>query len=352
VTYGLPQSRDVILAKRIAHRVGSDHHLFLQTDARWLLDKVDFHLQMTEGQTTFLHAHAAQTLEAAREWMDVNLTGFEGDQFLGARALDYTTPAASAGDDLTFRSRMYDHFTQDLCWPGLTDTEENSLYQPPLDRELRDRAYDSLGDELRRFQQFPLPRRIEFLLTLNHSMRLTHMNMVYQGAFMETRYPFCDYGIIDLTYSMPIDYRMHDKLYLAVINRLAPEVTWIPRASDGVILTARPPFRTMHRLMQKGKHRFNRHVWRLFSEQTAFHGDPETWFRQDWSEWAAGILFDNRTRDRGIFAPAALHSLFRRHMAGNELWTIGKIAPLITVEMAIRYLLDDAPYAQAARPAA
>jgi hypothetical protein len=44
---------------------------------------------------------------------------------------------------------------------------------------------------------------------------------------------------------------------------------------------------------------------------------------------------------RGYFNPVGLRSLFSRHLSGIEEWTIGKIAPIISFEMMLRYLLED-----------
>jgi hypothetical protein len=35
-----------------------------------------------------------------------------------------------------------------------------------------------------------------------------------------------------------------------------------------------------------------------------------------------------------------VRSLFDRHLAGHEPWTLGKIAPLITFELMMRSLFD------------
>jgi asparagine synthase (glutamine-hydrolysing) len=45
--------------------------------------------------------------------------------------------------------------------------------------------------------------------------------------------------------------------------------------------------------------------------------------------------------ERGLFDPAAVRALWDRHVSGKELWTIGKVAPLITIELVLRTLLDD-----------
>jgi asparagine synthase (glutamine-hydrolysing) len=42
-----------------------------------------------------------------------------------------------------------------------------------------------------------------------------------------------------------------------------------------------------------------------------------------------------------LFNPTAVRSLWERHLRGDELWTIGKIAPLMTIELVTRLLIDD-----------
>jgi hypothetical protein len=64
----------------------------------------------------------------------------------------------------------------------------------------------------------------------------------------------------------------------------------------------------------------------------------------------AGLLLHHRTHGRGIFALTLPHSAYGWNMADTELWTIEKIAALITVEKASRWLLYNALDAQAMRP--
>jgi len=56
--------------------------------------------------------------------------------------------------------------------------------------------------------------------------------------------------------------------------------------------------------------------------------------------WAEIILFDRRTEERRIFNPLFVRSLWARHLAGHEHWTLGKIAPLITLEVVLREWFD------------
>ncbi len=148
------------------------------------------------------------------------------------------------------------------------------------------------------------------------------------------RYPFCDYALIDFVYSMPVEYRLKDRLYLVVINREIPAVTWVPRDTDEQLLVDRQWIRQAHGLWQKVCRRITGQQRRII------HEDPEGWLRRDLRDWAEALLFDPRTLERGIFSPAFLRSIFERHMSGHEVHTIGKIAPIMTYEMMLRRFYD------------
>jgi asparagine synthase (glutamine-hydrolysing) len=334
LTYGLPDCRDACYAKRIARRVGSPHHFFPLTDGRWVRDQVGFHLEVTEGFVTWTHGHAATTLLPARDLMDVNLTGHRGDGLLGARALGYARDIVGALDDVDFVARMYHHLTQDFSWPGCTEAEAKLLFSETFYSQVRDLAFQSLSRELSRLDGFDYARRLDFFNAIHQGSRLSNMNLVYQRAFLEVRYPFCDYALAEFVSSMPVEYRLGDRLYLAVINREIPEVTWVPRDTDERLLTDRRLVREAHGLWQK--------VYRRVTgrRRRKIHEDPEGWLRHDLRDWAEELLFDPRTLARGIFNPAFLQSIFERHMSGREVHTIGKIAPIMTYEMMLRRFFD------------
>ena len=42
-----------------------------------------------------------------------------------------------------------------------------------------------------------------------------------------------------------------------------------------------------------------------------------------------------------MFDPDEVRRLWERHLRGDELWTIGKVAPLITIELVLRSLMDE-----------
>jgi asparagine synthase (glutamine-hydrolysing) len=229
---------------------------------------------------------------------------------------------------------MYDHFTHDYSWPGLTEAEEKFLFADKLYLQIRDRAFQSLMQTLTELDGCDYGHRIDYLTNICQGTRLSNMNVVYQRAFFEARYPFCDYKLVDWIYSMPLHYRLEDRLYLAVINREIPRVTWIPRDTDEMLLTDHRTIREAHALWQKARRRVTGQHRRAISE------DPEGWLRRDLRDWAEDLLLGPRTLDRGFYNPDFLRSLFDRHMSGREVHTVGKIAPIMTYEMMLRRFYD------------
>jgi hypothetical protein len=102
---------------------------------------------------------------------------------------------------------------------------------------MRDRAFNSMQQELIPFTQYPIPQRLDRIRDIFQRTRLTNLNCVYHRAYFETRYPFCSYTLVDFVQSMPIEYRISDRLYLSVINREIPKVTWVPRDKNDLLLT-------------------------------------------------------------------------------------------------------------------
>jgi len=88
------------------------------------------------------------------------------------------------------------------------------------------------------------------------------------------------------------------------------------------------------------KRRAKRHLLPFLPELHTLYADYENYLRSDLREWGESILFDERTLGRGIFSPAFLRSIGARHQSGQEMHTIGKIAPIMTYEMMLRRLHD------------
>jgi len=339
ITYGSPNCRDVILAARIASAVGSDHHWFDLSDSQWVEDWSPFHLTLTEGHHSWIHAHGISTLTAAREWMDVELTGWDGGTVMGAPA-SAGDLQVHAVDDLAFVNRMFYLFNQAYTWPSLSESEEALLYCEPYRSTLRGRALDSFRSEIAAYLGLRPDIRGELFYLRNHCARLTHNMVTSKRSHVEVRAPFFDYPLIDFLYSIPSGIRGPRQLYRRMLDRELPMLSRIPYDHDELPPTESQPIRQLLKLGVRFKRTFNRYVHPMFPERSTLYADYENYLRTGLRPWAEGILFDPRTEARGIFDPCFVHSLMDRHMAGLETNTIGKIAPLITYELMLRHLVD------------
>jgi asparagine synthase (glutamine-hydrolysing) len=338
-TYGAADSRDVYYAGQIAKIVGSEHHWFDLSDGQWVKEYADFHLELTEGFHSWIHAHGISTLPQARALFDVNLTGWDGGTVMGHP--DSIEPLQSkATDNHALVTRLFYLFNQENTWPSITEAEEGLLYSEPIRKQVQGLAFDSFRAELSRYLDLRPDVRGEYFYIRNHCGRLTQNLVTFFRSHIEVRFPFFDYGLFDFLYSLPATLREDRGLYRAMIQRETPRLALVPYDRDGLLPTTQPIIRGAHAFAVKIKRRFNRHLWQAFRERATLYADYENYLRHELRDWAEGILFDRRIIQRGIFNPDSVHSLIDRHLSGREQWTIGKIAPLITYEMMLRRFLD------------
>jgi asparagine synthase (glutamine-hydrolysing) len=125
-----------------------------------------------------------------------------------------------------------------------------------------------------------------------------------------------------------------------MITRQMPHLATVPYDRDNRLPHSNPFVFHPHAILQRVKGRINRHLAPVFPEHATLYADYEQWLRTDLRAWAEDILFDPRTLERGLFDPDATRALWERHLSGTELWTIGKVAPLMTIELILRHLVD------------
>jgi asparagine synthase (glutamine-hydrolysing) len=339
LTYGVHNCRDVYYAQRIARATGGDHHWIDLGDGEWVKEYVDFHLDLTEGFHSWIHAHGISTLPQARQLMDVNLTGWGGGTVMGHE--DSVEPLqVCAVDDAALITRLFYLFNQKYTWPSVTEAEEAFLYREPIYRQAQGLAFDSFRAEMSRYLDYRSDVRGEYFYICNHCRRLTQNLVTFTRSHIEVRFPFFDYDLFDFLYSLPALLRGHQTLCRAVIQREIPRLAYIPYDHDGLLPTTQSAIRGTHALMVKLKYRFNSHLWPIFPQRCTLYADYENYLRGELCDWAETILFDRRTVERGIFSPPFLRTLMNHHLSGLEEWTVGKIAPVITYEMMLRRFCD------------
>lgn len=339
LTYGRHDCRDVYYADRVAKAVGSDHHWFDLPNGEWVKEQADFHLDLTEGYHSWIHAHGLSIMPQARGLMDVNLTGWDGGTIMGHN--DSVEPLQIYSvDDTALTTRLFNLFNQKYTWPSLDEAEEGFLYCEATGKQIRKRAFESFREEITPFFSYRPDVRGEYFYIRNHVCRLTHNFITFTRSHIEVRFPFFDYDLFDFLYSIPAQVRGHRALYHALIQREMPRLAYIPYDKDELLPTTHTRVRQIHAAGVKLKRRFNRHVWPLFSERPTLYADYENYLRQELRDWAENILYDRRTIEHGIFNPDFVRSLMQRHLSGMEEWTIGKLAAVMTYEMMLRKFYD------------
>ncbi len=338
-TFGERHCRDVYLADRIARTVGSTHHWFDLPDGRWVPRHVDEHLALTEGFHSWIHSHGISTLDGAREHIQVNLSGWDGGQVLGRPSL-LTPQLIDPVDEDAFTAHVFHLLNQVWTWPGVTEAEERFLYRSGVWRQVRGLALETLREELTAYDDLRPEMRAHFFSARHHCGRFTQNMIAFYRSRMEVRFPFFDYALFDFMHSLPPQLRVDRRLYFAVIDRETPALARIPFDKQEFLPTTNPWLSKPHTAMVKARNRLGRYLPGLFPAHPTLYADYESYLRHELRDWAEGILFDRRTADHGIFNPGFLQTLMSRHLSGQEQWTIGKIAPLMTYEMMLRQMLD------------
>jgi asparagine synthase (glutamine-hydrolysing) len=333
-TFGQRGCRDEHYARQIAAAAGAHHHYYPFEDGRWILDHMDLHLQTTEGFHPWIHMHGITLLGDARQYVDVNLSGL-GD-LLWTQPNFTPRQLVLAPDDIAFNAIFYDLYTQKYTWPGLTEAEASALFHASFAPRAPGLALESFLQELAPYRHLPYPQRAAAFNLVNHFLRYIGYAGVFGRSHIEFRYPYLDHDLLAFCSALPHELGDDRRLQKAILVREVPALARVPTTDDELPLTLAPRLRQASRLMTKLKSGFHQFVAPVFPPRATLYADYETWLRTDLRAWAEGVLLDERTLARGFFRPEAVRSLLDRHMAGHQLWTIGKFAHLITFELMLR----------------
>ncbi len=333
-TFGAKDSRDVYYAGQIARTVGSNHQWFDFPNGRWVLDSLDLHFNLTEGFHSWLHMHGVSMLPKLRGMMDYNLTGWDGGTVMGhsdhIRQM-YNHPI----NESALAVEMFKQFNQAYTWPGLTEAEARLLYTPTFGKQAGGLAVDSLREEFHRFWDLRRQYAAEHFYVVNHCWRFTGHMVTTARSHIEVRFPFWDYQLIDFQYSLKPELRADQMLYRGIITREMPELARIPYDKKEFLPTVNRWEHNLQALSVRARRKLGR-----YPQRPTLYADYENYLRTDLRNWAESILYDPRTEARGMVNMDMVRALMERHLSGREEWMIGKIAPLITLEMVMRAFFD------------
>ncbi|MBI5302409.1 MAG: hypothetical protein HY868_09740 [Chloroflexi bacterium] len=336
-TFGQAGCRDEVYARQIARVAGAHHHYDRYENGNWVKEWADFHVALTEGFHSWIHMHGITTLREARQHVDVNISGL-GD-LLWTQPNFVPRHLVNAPDDIAFNSLLFQLYSQKYTWPGITFAEERYLYADAFYPRVRELAFESFIAEVRAYDGVAYPQRAFAFNIVNHFLRYIVYAGIFGRAYIEYRFPYFDPDLISFCYALPYELGYDRRLQKEVLLKSAPAFARVPTTDDELPISKEGSW-TFAFVTQKLKRGVHKVISPMFGDHATLYADYEQWLRTDLRTWAEDILFDERTRARGIFREEAVRSLWERHLSGNELWTIGKIAPLITIEMMFRDLVD------------
>jgi len=295
---------------------------------------VNTHLNLTEGFHSWIHMHGITMLPALHGKLDVNLSGWDGGSIMGFLDTETSSLVYALDDDL-MTTELYRYFCFLFTWPGLTDAEERMLYTPGYHAQMIGRAYESMAAEFAPYKSYRMENKAEYFYLDSQCLRMTINMLTVARSHLEVRAPFWDYDLIDTIYAFKPDLRANKILYRDIITRETPRLALIPYDREEYLPSVNPILHNPHKTTLRILRRL-----RLHPERPTLYADYENYLRQDLRQWAEDLLYDPRTESRGIFSPSFVRSLLHLHMSGTKLWTIGKVASLITLEMVLRRYFD------------
>lgn len=341
LTYGEAGCWDVIIARRLAKAAGRPHRWFPFDSGSWVREFAPLHTAVTSGLHGWTNAHGISVMPAAREWIDVNLSGFDGGTIFGGRLDNYHDQQyRDAADETLLAHAFLDGLSQRFNWPGLTEAEAHLVLGGAQGRALRPLALESLREELRSVTDLPPGRQGDFFYNEQVQRRVLLDQIVVQRTAVDVRCPFFDYAFIEFMYSLPDSIRTTPAFRSAVLTKRMPRLVRVPYEKDLMLPHSSPWVRGPHTLSRKVRNRVNRHVARVFESHPWVYADYENYLRGDLRAWAEDLLLGPRAQARGLFDAGAVRVLWHRHLAGQSGWTLGKIAPLMTIELALRQFVD------------
>ncbi len=341
LTYGSPESRDAYYARRVAEQAGLAHYTCFQADGTWVQQYWRQHLMLTDASHSWIHMHGIYALEDARSLMDVNLSGFAGDGPLSGTNLCNLYVAAN--DEITYTAAMFYGLTALENWPGMSETDEQSLFTEDAFDLVKGKAFRSLHEALAPFSIYAQPLRTELFLEYAGDIRHYAHYLDFKRSSIEVELPFVDPDLMDFVCRLPASYRKGRRLTRAVLQRLSPQLSRIPYDHDEMLPTTNLTLRSAHHFYSRLKRRTQRALGIARPHRSTLHSDYETWLRTDLREWGESILFDPRIKERGLFNPEFIRSIWNRLQSGKEVATIGKIAPIMSYELMLREFVDTPP---------
>ena len=187
-TFGLPECDDITIAQQVIAKVPNwKHQAFYFDSNNWFDPRMD-RIWNTDGMFDMMHMHGSEFLPEVSNHVNINLNGYLGDAVVGASY---------------FRGG------------GFSDTR--------ISNQVAKNYYKDFFGENSLNNDFYNNNHIDPYLYMNRGRRFINYGTLNGLSQLDQRIPFFDNNIIELIFSIPDEYRMHNRLYTEFVIKFFPD---------------------------------------------------------------------------------------------------------------------------------
>jgi asparagine synthase (glutamine-hydrolysing) len=333
-------SWDVRYGSLVSQHIRSQHHV-LELKSNFLPAQARQGVWLTDGLMTVIDTYVLSTIKLVKPHVDVVFFGIGlSSAVLAGVALSSKLVPARSNDEASrvFFARMGASIPQAI---------QARLFSRPFYERTRGIAFETLRQMVSACQADTPAGRVEAFCIQCRWPRSTRYGPTLARLQVETRYPFSDNDLSEISLRVPARLRLNRRMQIALLQHTRPDLARLPWEYSGLPVNRSTPTRV---LLQRGLY----YARRQMSRWTRGGVSPGTereranypiWFRTTMRPWLEGILLDPRTLDRGYFNAAYLRQMLADHMSGRQDYA-RQFGLLVTFELWNRLFIDGEPAAQ------
>lgn len=337
-TYGLPSCRDLVWGSKLARIASCDHRSFEFDDGRWVFDNASDFACVAEGFVSLFHSHGISIYRDVSVEIDVHISGFGGGSFAGC-----DTTFADSVDALGFSEaakEIYRHYSLNLGSGFGLPIERYMLFNPEVRSQMSWLSEVSFCNEVSKYRLLPSDLVADAFNLNNRYKKMFAYLIAMEREFLEDRSPFFDYDFFSFIMEVPVQLRKDRRLQIGMLDRLAPELTWVPWQVTASLPTNR---------------RWKRRLFDSWRKLSGFF-DPLPiepgrnyflWLSENGLPWAREIIESKDLRERGILDVDCLRGLLDRveparakRTYQNQRALAFQIGLALSFELACRHIFD------------
>lgn len=222
-TFGIPGCHDIRIAKQVVERSDWRHEEFHFSNLNWFQPRKAM-IWNTDGMFDMTHMHGGEFVDHVAKNIDINMNGYLGGEAFGDTYQEME------------RYRSVESRIDSSRW--------SAIYKD----------YMRLSDAEDAFFDI---RHIEPFHFINRSRRFILMGPVNSEVQLSQRFPQVDNGIFNVLFAIPDRYRVHNRLYSAMLQRHFPkyfrDIPWQKTGKPAGVISASAktlPIRAVKKLVR------------------------------------------------------------------------------------------------------